>query len=81
MIRRPPRSTLFPYTTLFRSQAEAGSQYYATDPETVAAQMIEMVPLRRYGSVHEVASVVAFLLSDDASYLTGVNLEVSGGSS
>src|SRR3712207_7361076 len=23
MIRRPPRSTLFPYTTLFRSQAEA----------------------------------------------------------
>src|SRR2546426_7738989 len=24
MIRRPPRSTLFPYTTLFRSQARAG---------------------------------------------------------
>src|SRR3712207_7478159 len=24
MIRRPPRSTLFPYTTLFRSQPEAG---------------------------------------------------------
>src|SRR5256885_9728223 len=25
MIRRPPRSTLFPYTTLFRSEYEAGS--------------------------------------------------------
>src|SRR5256885_12435565 len=25
MIRRPPRSTLFPYTTLFRSQGEGGS--------------------------------------------------------
>src|SRR2546430_16709260 len=25
MIRRPPRSTLFPYTTLFRSQAAAGN--------------------------------------------------------
>src|SRR3712207_7224213 len=25
MIRRPPRSTLFPYTTLFRSQDEAGN--------------------------------------------------------
>src|SRR5256885_10128599 len=25
MIRRPPRSTLFPYTTLFRSQARAGN--------------------------------------------------------
>src|SRR5687767_15590013 len=26
MIRRPPRSTLFPYTTLFRSQADRGGQ-------------------------------------------------------
>src|SRR3712207_8994186 len=26
MIRRPPRSTLFPYTTLFRSKAEAGRE-------------------------------------------------------
>ncbi len=62
-------------------QAAAGSQYFATDPEEVAAQMIGMVPLRRYGSVREVASVVAFLLSDDASYVTGTNVEVSGGSS
>src|SRR3712207_8936247 len=31
MIRRPPRSTLFPYTTLFRSRADAG------DAEAVAA--------------------------------------------
>jgi NAD(P)-dependent dehydrogenase (short-subunit alcohol dehydrogenase family) len=61
-------------------QAEAGSQYYAGDPDAVAEQMIGMVPLRRYGSVSEVASVVAFLLSDDASYLTGVNVEVAGGS-
>ena len=61
-------------------QAAAGSQYYATDPDAVAAQMIGMVPMRRYGLVHEVATVVAFLLSNDASYVTGVNVEVSGGS-
>ena len=61
-------------------QAAAGSQYYAADPGEVAEQMIGMVPLRRYGSAHEVASVVAFLLSDDASYVTGVNIEVAGGS-
>jgi len=61
-------------------QAEAGSQYYATDPDAVAEEMIGMVPLRRFGSPREVASVVAFLLSDDASYVTGVNVEVSGGS-
>jgi NAD(P)-dependent dehydrogenase (short-subunit alcohol dehydrogenase family) len=42
--------------------------------------MIGMVPLGRYGSVDEVARVVAFLLSDDASYLTGINVEISGGS-
>ena len=42
--------------------------------------MIAMVPLRRYGASREVAAVVAFLLSDEASYVTGVNLEVSGGS-
>jgi NAD(P)-dependent dehydrogenase (short-subunit alcohol dehydrogenase family) len=42
--------------------------------------MIGMVPLRRYGSTDEVAGVVAFLLSQEASYVTGVNLEVSGGS-
>jgi NAD(P)-dependent dehydrogenase (short-subunit alcohol dehydrogenase family) len=60
-------------------QAEIGSPY-ANDPETVARQMLELVPLRRYGSVQEVAAVVAFLLSDAASYLTGLNVEVSGGS-
>jgi NAD(P)-dependent dehydrogenase (short-subunit alcohol dehydrogenase family) len=61
-------------------QANVGSQYYATDPDAVAAQMIGMVPLRRYGSTDEVARVVAFLLSEEASYVTGVNVEVSGGS-
>jgi NAD(P)-dependent dehydrogenase (short-subunit alcohol dehydrogenase family) len=69
------------WETQVARQAAAGSQYYATDPDAVAAQMIELVPMRRYGSVHEVANVVAFLLSDDASYVNGVNLEVSGGSS
>jgi NAD(P)-dependent dehydrogenase (short-subunit alcohol dehydrogenase family) len=68
------------WDTQVARQAAAGSQYYATDPDAVAAQMIGVVPLRRYGSPHEVANVVAFLLSDDASYVTGVNLEVSGGS-
>lgn len=61
-------------------QAAVGSQYFATDPEAVAEQMIEMVPLRRQGSLGEVASVIAFLLSDESSYLTGVNIEVAGGS-
>src|SRR5258708_30692404 len=31
MIRRPPRSTLFPYTTLFRSAASAATRAYGCD--------------------------------------------------
>src|SRR3712207_8535526 len=35
MIRRPPRSTLFPYTTLFRSTG-AFCIYFGTDPEDLS---------------------------------------------
>lgn len=60
-------------------QADVGSQYFPSDPEEVAEEMLRSVPMRRYGSVDEVASVVLFLLSDEASYLTGVNIEIAGG--
>src|SRR5688572_31900570 len=36
MIERPPKSTLFPYTTLFRSRAEAG--IHDIDPDVLAVQ-------------------------------------------
>jgi NAD(P)-dependent dehydrogenase (short-subunit alcohol dehydrogenase family) len=62
------------------AQAETGSQYYATDPAVVAEQMRALIPLRRCGTTDEVARVVAFLLSDAASYLTGINVEIAGGS-
>src|SRR5437660_8225278 len=37
MIRRPPRSTLFPYTTLFRSDAEPGPRHVFDDAGVDAA--------------------------------------------
>ena len=42
--------------------------------------MIEMVPMRRHGSPAEVADVVCYLLGARSSYLTGIVIEVSGGS-
>jgi NAD(P)-dependent dehydrogenase (short-subunit alcohol dehydrogenase family) len=60
-------------------QAEAGSQYFSSDPKEVAKQMIGSVPMRRYGNITEITGVVAFLMSDDASYMTGVSIPISGG--
>ena len=37
------------------------------------------IPLGRYGTVREIAQTVAFLLSDEASYITGQNIRVDGG--
>ena len=43
------------------------------------AELVAKIPLGRYGTVHEVASAVAFLCSDDASFITGAVLDVTGG--
>ncbi|UCH27166.1 MAG: SDR family oxidoreductase [Trueperaceae bacterium] len=48
------------------------------DPAWVS-EMSAKIPLRRLGEAAEVASVVAFLASDEAAYLTGVVLPVDGG--
>ena len=60
-------------------QAQVGSQYFDADPKVVEQQMIDSVPMRRLGSLAEVANGVAFLMSDEASYITGFNLEITGG--
>lgn len=60
-------------------QAQADSQYFDSDPAVAAQQMIQNVPMRRYGDLQEIPGAVAFLLSDDASYITGVNIPIAGG--
>ncbi|XP_054620136.1 estradiol 17-beta-dehydrogenase 8 [Dunckerocampus dactyliophorus] len=48
-------------------------------PEKVISKMKSLVPLGRMGEAAEVADVCAFLASDDARYVTGASMEVTGG--
>jgi 3-oxoacyl-[acyl-carrier protein] reductase len=50
-----------------------------TIPQAVIDKMVDKVPLGRLGKPEEIAAVYAFLASDDASYLNGAVIEVSGG--
>ena len=47
--------------------------------ESVKQNYINNIPLKRFGKTNEVAKAVAFLLSDDSSYITGEILKVNGG--
>ncbi len=51
----------------------------ATMPEKVIESMVERVPLKRLGQPEDIANVYAFLASDEAAYVNGAVLEVSGG--
>lgn len=43
------------------------------------AQLKEMIPMKRFGEAEEVANVVGFLVSDEASYVTAQVISVNGG--
>jgi NAD(P)-dependent dehydrogenase (short-subunit alcohol dehydrogenase family) len=60
---------------------ELGRQYFESqdDPETVRERMTAQYPLRRLGDPEEIAACIAFLASDDASYVTGHGLVADGG--
>lgn len=62
-------------------QAAALSPYFADTVDEVERQMLGQIPLGRYGSLDEVAKIVTMLVSDTASYLIGVNIEIAGGAS
>jgi 3-oxoacyl-[acyl-carrier protein] reductase len=51
----------------------------STLPDEYKQKMLEQIPLGRYGTVEEVARVSAFLLSDDARYITGQVIQADGG--
>jgi 3-oxoacyl-[acyl-carrier protein] reductase len=48
-------------------------------PQAAIDQLIQQTPLGRLGQPGDIADVVAFLVSDDAHWMTGQNLQVNGG--
>ncbi|MBD7942729.1 3-oxoacyl-[acyl-carrier-protein] reductase [Psychrobacillus sp. FSL K6-2684] len=48
-------------------------------PEDIKKQMLSQIPLAKFGNPEDIANAVAFLASDDASYITGQTIHVNGG--
>src|SRR5258708_19658875 len=77
MIRRPPRSTLFPYTTLFRSPAQRQvlAQQFLADfgrisPLSLPALRQADRKSTRLNSSHQIISYAVFCLKKKKNYLT-----------
>lgn len=48
-------------------------------PQQEKAKYLSMIPSQRFGKAEEVAETVAFLLSDQASYINGSTIDINGG--
>jgi 3-oxoacyl-[acyl-carrier protein] reductase len=48
-------------------------------PEKMMDEMVQRIPLKRMGQPEDIANVYAFLASDEAAYVNGAVIEVSGG--
>ena len=57
---------------------DTGMTEGAMNEETIA-KFKERIPMQRIGQPEDIAAVIAFLASDDAGFVTGVNLPVDGG--
>ncbi len=53
-------------------------ELFAKDPERAARRLVH-IPMGRFGEASEIAAAVAFLASDDASFITAMNFLVDGG--
>ena len=50
-----------------------------TDIQHITKEMQTEIPMKRFGTPQEIAYAVGFLVSDQAAYITGINLPVDGG--
>src|SRR2546422_9535373 len=81
MIRRPPRSTLFPYTTLFRSQREGDTQltktgYVIGSPKYMAPEQILGKKVDERADIYAVGVMMYEMLTGQPPYSRGDHMSV-----
>jgi 3-oxoacyl-[acyl-carrier protein] reductase len=67
------------YTDRIIQNTTITAQRTGRTPEEIRAAAEAEIPMKRYGRVEEYAAAAAFLASERASYITGINLLVDGG--
>jgi 3-oxoacyl-[acyl-carrier protein] reductase len=53
--------------------------HFAERPEDVQEQLLDLLTLRRWGTSEDIGNLICFLASDQAGYITGTLIDVSGG--
>ncbi|MFZ2503797.1 MAG: SDR family oxidoreductase, partial [Nocardioides sp.] len=54
-------------------------QMYDAMPDADRREVLDAIPLHRFPALRELVDPILFLASDEASYITGVTLDVNGG--
>src|SRR3712207_8820571 len=81
MIRRPPRSTLFPYTTLFRSEAGAAFERHLLDdllvPARLLFEVLEVFEQRAFGGCANALLILEQLRDRKSTRLNSSHANIS----
>lgn len=67
------------WTEMHRAEVESRARQSGRTPQQEREAVRRAVPLGRHGTGEDVAGAVAWLLSDDAAYVTGQTISVNGG--
>ncbi|MBB3118564.1 NAD(P)-dependent dehydrogenase (short-subunit alcohol dehydrogenase family) [Massilia violacea] len=51
----------------------------AIPPEVLASRILPQIPVGRIGEPEEVAGLIAYLVSEEAAFITGANIAINGG--
>lgn len=67
-------------TEMYNNAVHKFSAISNITPDQYSNELVKQIPLGRIGKPQDIASLVAFLASEEASYITGASIPVNGGS-